>query len=167
MLRIKILPRKISIIQHCPLYKRYLRKTICNVISVAEKNGSGSYDSDDEEESNISDIDPEHSQTIHSLNKLFYYDYTISYQDLKDLIVGTFKKLYRIQLEVREKRICFVVYPEIKSEDDIEYRREMDAIASILSDYAMKEYLYNELKKIDVFKRGIIIIPLNFDLQQK
>ena len=170
MLRTRILPHFLSIAKcsrlcFIPLDKRSIRKTLCHAITIETPDDSGSYDSDDEE-SNINKVDPEHEQTIHNLNKLFYYDYTITYQDLKDLIVGTFKKLYRIQLEVREGRVCFVVYPDIKSEDDVEYKREMDAIASILTDYAMKEYLYNELKKIDVFQRGIVIIPLNFDLQQ-
>lgn len=153
-----------------PLRRRSLEKTICYAI-LTRKDDSGSYDGDDDEPkkqlNNPNEMDPEQLQTIRSLNKLFYYNYTITYQDLKDLIVGTFKKFYRIGLEVREGQVCFVVYPEVQSEDDIEYKREMDAIALILTDYAMKEHLYAELKKIDIFQRGVVIIPLNMDLQQK
>ena len=171
MLRARIAPHFLSTVKRyplcfLPLYNRSIRTTICNVITVAQADGSGSYDSDDDEEPNINEVDPEHIQTIHNLNKLFYYDYTITYQDLKDLIVGTFKKLYRIQLEVRERRVCFVIYPEIRSENDLEYKKEMENFAAILTDYAMKEFLYNELKKVDIFKKDIIVIPLNFDLQQ-
>ena len=149
-----------------------IKKTHC-CATMTRDDGSGSYDSDDEDhlrdKKYIEDpikMDPEHLQTIRALNKLFYYNYTICYQELKDLVIGTFKKFYRINLEVREGQICFVVYPEIKSEDDIEYKRDMDAIAMILTDYAMKEYLYDELKKVDIFQRGIIVIPLHIDLQQ-
>lgn len=141
--------------------------------TMTRDDGYGSYDSDDEDHfiekkqiENPIEMDPEQLQTIRSLNKLFYYNYTISYQELKDLIIGTFKKLYRINLEVREGQICFVVYPEVKSEDDFEYKREMDAIAMVLTDYAMKEYLYDELKKINVFQKGILVIPLHIDLPQ-
>jgi hypothetical protein len=140
--------------------------------TITREGGSGS-DSDDEDHFNQrkqpedpTQMHPEKLQTIRALNKMFYYDYTLSYQELKDLIIGTFKKLYRIKLEVREKQICFVVYPEVKSEDDLEYKKEMDIIAMVLTDYAMKEYLYDELKKVTVFQRGVIVIPLHIDLQQ-
>uniref|UniRef100_A0A6C0CSE0 Uncharacterized protein n=1 Tax=viral metagenome TaxID=1070528 RepID=A0A6C0CSE0_9ZZZZ len=136
---------------------------------IYREDDSGSYENEDDDKEQFNQkkdrIKINQEQTINSLNKMFYYNYTLSYQELKDLIIGTFKKLYRIKLEIYEGKICFVVYPEVKSEDDIEYKREMDAIAMILTDYMMKEYLYDELKKITVFQRGIIIIPLHIDVQ--
>lgn len=141
--------------------------------TVYREDDSESYEEDDEDHYNQHkqpedpiQMHPEKLQTIRALNKMFYYDYTLSYQELKDLIIGTFKKLYRIKLEVREKQICFVVYPEVKSEDDQEYKKEMDIIAMVLTDYAMKEYLYDELKKVTIFQRGVIVIPLHIDIQQ-
>ena len=70
-------------------------------------------------------------------------------------------------MEVRDKRICFVIYPEVKSEYNLEYKNEMNDIALLLSDYAMKEYLYHEIKKIDMIKKDEIVIPLNIGLDQK
>lgn len=144
-------------------------KTSSKLISRVTMSREDDSGSDEEPKQQLNDpniMEPEQLQTIRSLNKLFYYDYTLSYQELKDLIIGTFKKLYRIKLEVRENQICFVVYPEVKSEDDFEYKQEMDAIAMVLTDYAMKEYLYDELKKITLFQRGVIVIPLHIDMQQ-
>lgn len=152
-----ILQKSISIRKYKP----------CHAITLTRDDDDSNEDDTNNKKKSYENIDPERIQTIHNLNKIFYYDYTISYEELKDLIIGTFKKLYRIKLEVREGQICFVVYPEILSTDDIEYKREMDAIAMVLTDYAMKDYLYNEIKKINIFQRDIVVIPLQIDLQQK
>lgn len=118
------------------------------------------------ENKDLNKTDAKQLEKIHRLNKLFYYNYTITYQDLKDLIVGTFKKLYNVQLEICEGQVCFVIYPDIKSEDDLDYKKKMEAISLILTDYAMKEYLYDEIKKINMIKKEPIVIPLKFDINK-
>jgi len=140
--------------------KRYITRATL----VSYKNNDD--DSDDENEikkkqnENKKNQESIYAQKVVQLNKLFYLDYTLTSEELEDLIMGTFKKLYKITLEVINENVCLVVYPEVKPVNDLKYKEDLIIISELLSDLAVKQYLYDEFKKADILKKDRYILPL-------
>lgn len=122
-------------------------------------------DSDDERNRNKKNKKPDqlYNQQILQLNKLFYLDHTLSPDELEDLILGTFKKFYKISLEVINESVCLVIYPEVKQSNDMKYKEDLKVISELLSDLAVKQFIYDEFKKINkpIQKdRYIVLLPI-------
>lgn len=115
----------------------------------------------------------EHGQTknpkktaVQNLNRIFYMDYSMNGSDLQELITGTFKRLYDLKLEVREKEIYLIIYPTLRREDDETYKEELNTIASILTEWNLKRYIMDEFKNLNaiVFKENIeIMLPVQYN----
>lgn len=103
---------------------------------------------------------------IEQLNRIFYMDYQMNGMDLKELITGTFKRLYDLKLEVRDKDIYLIVYPTLRREDDETYKEELNTIATILTEWNLKRYIMDEFKNLNSigFKENIeIILPVQYN----
>jgi hypothetical protein len=103
---------------------------------------------------------------IEQLNRMFYMDYTLKGVELKELIIGTFKRLYDLKLEVRDKDIYLIVYPTLRREDDETYKEELNTIASILTEWNLKRYILDEFKNLNSigFKENIeIMLPVQYN----
>lgn len=148
--------------------KPYYR--ICKVY--VKTKSKGNYDNEEEDIQNIK-RQIEHGadksagkSAIHQLNRIFYMDYSMSGVDLKDLIIGTFKRLYDLKLEVREKEIYLIVYPTLRQEEDETYKEELNTIASILTEWNLKRYIMDEFKNLNAvgFKENIEIrLPVQYN----
>ena len=104
--------------------------------------------------------------TIEQLNRIFYMDYQMNGMDLKELITGTFKRLYDLKLEVRDKDIYLIVYPTLRREDDETYKEELNTIATILTEWNLKRYIMDEFKNLSAigFKENIeIMLPVQYN----
>jgi len=119
----------------------YYLRTNAIKVNLADK-GDDSYDEEDFENN-----DQKFKEQIKSLNRLYYMDGTLSGTELKDLIKGTFKRLYEIKLEVRSTSIYLIVYPKLRT-DEYQYDRELDTLANILTEWNMKQFIIREFKNI-------------------
>ena len=90
---------------------------------------------------------------------MFYLDYKLTQPELEDLILGTFKRFYKIALETHQFQEYLVIYPEIKHKNDFEYIKELIAISDTLTEYGMKQYVMNQFKNLRM-KKEKIMIPL-------
>jgi len=154
-----------------PIYSYRAVKDHCRQIKFVVKALSVSYRDDDDgnsdDEKNKKDKykkkDQLYNQQIVQLNKLFYLDYTLTPDELEDLILGTFKKFYKISLEVINESVCLVIYPEIKQTNDMKYKEDLKVISELLSDLAVKQFIYDEFKKVNkpIHKdRYIVLLPI-------
>jgi len=147
-----------------PLYKRY--KIYAKMMS----KDSGEYENED-----IDSIKRqiEHGpnkkngkSAIEQLNRIFYMDYRMNGMELKELIIGTFKRLYDLKLEVRDKDIYLIVYPRLRQENDETYKEELNTIATILTEWNLKRYIIDEFKNLNAiaFKENIeIMLPVQYN----
>jgi len=119
----------------------YYLRTNAIKVNLADK-GDDSYDEEDFENN-----DQKFKEQIKSLNRLYYMDGTLSGTELKDLIKGTFKRLYEIKLEVRSTSIYLIVYPKLRT-DEYQYDRELDTLANILTEWNMTQFIIREFKNI-------------------
>ena len=147
-----------------PLYKRY------KIYAKTMSKDNGEYEDED-----IDSIkrqiengpNKNHGKSaIEQLNRIFYMDYQMNGMDLKELITGTFKRLYDLKLEVRDKDIYLIVYPTLRREDDETYKEELNTIATILTEWNLKRYIMDEFKNLSAigFKENIeIMLPVQYN----
>jgi len=137
-----------------PIYQNHA-KFRCRIASTAF------YDDDEDEDRSRNErkSNEQHIQRIQKLNQLFYLDYKLTQPELEDLILGTFKRFYKIALEMHQFQEYLVIYPEIKHKNDFEYIKELIAISDTLTEYGMKQYVMNQFKNLRM-KKEKIMIPL-------
>jgi hypothetical protein len=140
------------------IYSRNHAKFYCRVASTAF------YDDDEDELRSRNKKKPnnQHIQHIQKLNKLFYMDYKLTQPELEDLILGTFKRFYKVSLETHPFQECLVIHPEIKSKNDFEYIKELIKISDTLTQYGLKQYVVHQFKHLTM-KKEKIRIPLPID----
>ena len=148
-------PKYNNIIKELPRYHRNVK-----VYAITKYKDEDS--SEDEEKSRFKKEVNNRTDIFKELNRIFYMDYSFTGTELKDLIIGTFKRPYNVKLEVRESNIYLIIYPSIQYDEEL-YIDELNKIALVLTEWNLKRILIDEFKNLKIKSQDRIEILLKVE----